>query len=252
MRNKEYWEQESVESMYDKHLLNVEINLILDWLTPNSKILDAGCGEGEGSAKYALVPDVTVHCADFAQTRLEKARERLGHLSNVSLFNVDFLQENLPLDNDYDFIISQRFLINLATWDEQKLVLWKFMKMLNPSGMLLLLEGSGTGVCQLNNLRALFGLKPIPVKWHNLFIDDDELINFMKDNGFHFISLGGLGTYYFLTRGIRPALDNDLRWDCDYNKVCASKSMCDFVGFRDEFSRLKLFVFGKDNGEWSA
>ena len=45
----EYWNRDDVESMYDKNLLKLEIQLIKQRLTKNSKILDAGCGEGEGS-----------------------------------------------------------------------------------------------------------------------------------------------------------------------------------------------------------
>lgn len=44
-----YWNRQDVESMYDKHLLNAEIELIRRRITVNSKILDAGCGEGEGA-----------------------------------------------------------------------------------------------------------------------------------------------------------------------------------------------------------
>jgi 2-polyprenyl-3-methyl-5-hydroxy-6-metoxy-1,4-benzoquinol methylase len=43
-----YWNKPDEESMYHKHLLNAEIDLIRQRLTPNAKILDAGCGEGEG------------------------------------------------------------------------------------------------------------------------------------------------------------------------------------------------------------
>ena len=39
----EYWNRDDVESMYDKYLLKLEIELIRERILKNSKILDAGC-----------------------------------------------------------------------------------------------------------------------------------------------------------------------------------------------------------------
>ena len=65
-----YWNQDDVESMYDKNLLNLEIKLIKKRITEKSKILDAGCGEGEGTLEYSKIPGVKVHAVDFSETRL--------------------------------------------------------------------------------------------------------------------------------------------------------------------------------------
>jgi 2-polyprenyl-3-methyl-5-hydroxy-6-metoxy-1,4-benzoquinol methylase len=51
----EYWDRDDVESMYDKHLLNREIELIRQRIPPNTKLLDAGCGEGEGTLVYSAI-----------------------------------------------------------------------------------------------------------------------------------------------------------------------------------------------------
>lgn len=126
-------------------------------------------------------------------------------------------------------------------------VLLDLMSRLKPTGRLLMLEGSRQGVDSLNELRSAAGpkLKPIPVRWHNLFFDDDVLITFMQQNGYSLVEQDGLGTYFMLTRGIRPALDADLDWDCEFNRVAALPRMRELLGFQTEFSRLKLFVFQK-------
>ena len=54
----EYWNRPDVESMYDKHLLSAEISLIRARIPPGTKILNAGCGEGEGTAFAAGIADV--------------------------------------------------------------------------------------------------------------------------------------------------------------------------------------------------
>jgi SAM-dependent methyltransferase len=240
----EYWNRNDVESMYDKHLLNAEIDLIKQRILPNSKILDAGCGEGEGTLVYSALPGVVVHAVDFSQTRLEKAAKNLQGRANVTFQQVDFLGQ-YSLDDDYDVVISQRFMINLMEWSLQQKVLVGLMSVLKPDGKLLMLEGSKQGTESLNELRGAWGLDPIPVKWHNLFFDDDLLIGFMRQQGHDFVGQDGLGTYFLLTRGVRPTLDKKLNWDCDFNRRAAAPGMKSLLGFDAKFSRLKLWVFRK-------
>ncbi len=238
----EYWNDDHVESMYDKNLLNSEIELIKRYIPAGAKILDAGCGEGEGTLIYSSVPGVQVQAVDFSETRLRKAEERLKNRENVSLKRVDFLG-GYDLDNDYDVIISQRFLINLMEWPLQQKVLLDLMSLLKPGGRLLMLEGSRQGVDSLNEFRVSWGLEPIPVKWHNLFLDDKTLVDFMTGQGYTLTAEEGLGAYFLLTRGVRPALDVNLDWDCEFNRLAATGITGELLGLGARFSRLKLWVF---------
>jgi len=247
----DYWNQDQVESMYDKHLINLEIELIRDRIKPGSKILDAGCGEGEGTLIYSLIKDTTVHAVDFSETRLKKAGERLKDQTNVVLKKVDFLGK-YDLDNDYDFIVSQRFLINLMEWDLQKRVIIDLMKMLKPGGILLMLEGCNDGVNELNNFRNLYGLESIPVKWHNLFLDNSELMSMMIENNYKLVEEDGLGEYFLLTRGLRPVFDNNLTWENKFNMVSSEKNIRNILGLKSKFSRLKLWVFQNSINEKSV
>lgn len=240
----EYWNDNAVESMYDKHLLNAEIALIRKHIAEGAKILDAGCGEAEGTLVYSSVPGTVVHAVDFSETRLEKAREILTGRSNVTCKQVDFLG-TYELDNDYDVVVSQRFLINLMEWNLQQSVLVDLTAMLKPGGRLLMLEGSRQGVDSLNEFRAAMGLEPIPVKWHNLFFDDRALVAFMNEQGCQLVAEEGLGTYFLLTRGIRPVLDQTLNWDCDFNRLAAADRTAELLQLGPRFSRLKLWVFQK-------
>jgi hypothetical protein len=119
------------------------------------------------------------------------------------------------------------------------------MSMLKPSGKFLMLEGCIDGVDELNKFRGLFGMEPIPVKWHNLFFDNHKLISFMRDNGFELILEDGLGDYFLLTRGLRPIFDKSLNWDNDFNKISSSQKIKELLGLKDKFSRLKLWGFSK-------
>jgi ubiquinone/menaquinone biosynthesis C-methylase UbiE len=246
-KNKEvlaYWNKTEVESMYDKHLINIEIDLISSKISEGAKILDAGCGEGEGTLQYAKKKNTIIHAVDFSETRLLKAKERLSHLSNITLKQVDFLSD-YNLDKNYDFIISQRFLINLLEWNLQKKVILDLAKHLKKGGRLLMLEGSQNGVKQLNDFRTIFGLKPIDVKWHNLFFKDKLLERFLKENNLKLIEKDGLGEYFLFTRGIRPYFDNQVNWDSNFNKISTNLNLKESLNFKDKFSRLKLWIIEK-------
>lgn len=241
----EYWNKDEVESMYDKHLINGEINLINSKISDESKILDAGCGEGEGTLVYAQRKNVTIHAADFSETRLHKAKERLSHLANVELMKIDFLSD-YEVDGDYDYIVSQRFLINLMEWELQKRVILDLSKRLKVGGKLLMLEGSKDGVDQLNVIRGFLGLDPIPVKWHNLFLKNDLLEPFLKENNLKVIEKDGLGEYFLLTRGIRPYFDRELNWDSRFNEIAADVNLKQCLGLKENFSRLVLWTIEKE------
>ena len=187
---------------------------------------------------------MNIHAVDFSDTRLKKATERLKKQKNVVLKKVDFLGK-YDLDNDYDVIISQRFLINLMEWKLQKKVILDLLNHLKKTGILILLEGSQDGVSELNRFRKFLDLEPIPVKWHNLFFDDAKLKKFISDHKYKLIETDGIGEFFLLTRGIRPYFDKDLNWNSNFNKIAASKEMANYLKFGPKFSRLRLYVFAK-------
>jgi SAM-dependent methyltransferase len=239
-----YWNDSAVESMNDKHLLNAEIELIGGQIQEGAKILDAGCGEGEGTLAYSAIAGTVVHAVDFSETRLQKARRRLRGRPNVICKLVDFLGQ-YELDSDYDVVISQRFLINLTEWRLQQQVLLGLASLLRAGGRLVVLEGSRQGVASLNEFRAAFGLEPIPVRWHNLFLDDGALIDFMREHRYRLVTEAGLGSYFLLTRGVRPMFDQTLNWDCEFNRLAAASRIEKLLGLGSRFSRQKLWVFEK-------
>jgi len=230
--------------MYDKHLLGIETRLIKQHIDGNSSILDAGCGEGEGTAEYAKIPGVSVTGVDFSEVRLQFAAERTRNMPNVRLLQMDLMNDIVP-ERQYDVIISQRFIINILDWDQQKQVIRRLTSFLGHNGKLILLEGSKDGVNQLNNLRAAFGLEAIPVKWHNLFFDDDALTAFCLDLKLRLAATNGMGTYFALTRAVRPAIENQTNWDCEFNRLAATDDARKHLNIDNRFSRLKLWVFQK-------
>ena len=239
-----HWNDDKVESMYDKHLISLEIGMIAKLIRQDSLILDAGCGEGEGTIEYSQVPGVKIIAADYSETRLAKAKDKLRGKTNVEFRKTDFLAEiNYP--EKFDTIVSQRFLINLMSFDNQQATLKKLTAMLKKGGSLVMLEGSTEGVDELNQIRTSFGLEPINIPWHNAFFDDKKLEEFAKTNGLQLVDKSGLGTFFVLTRAIRPYFDKELNWDSEFNRISASIAGSEKIHLGAAASRIRLWHFRK-------
>ena len=111
----------------------------------------------------------------------------------------------------------------------------KLLSCLKPKGKLILCEGSQQGARKLDDFRAKFKLAPISVRWHNVFLDDQKLTRL----GFKLI--GGFGGYFLLTRGVRPYFDQDLNWNCRFNRLAAK------INLPHDFSRLKIWQYEAKN-----
>ena len=231
--NAEHWNDPAVESMYDKTLLRLETENLKAWIPPNSSVCDMGCGEGEATLEYSKVPGVTVLGVDNSPTRLELAAKRLPGVK-LKLASVN--------DNDigrFDVVISQRLLVNMPSWDEQKRALVSLSCLVRPGGRVLLSEGSANGAKKLNEFRKQMGLSRIPTPAHNVFIDDRQLLECATDLGWKLEDAKHIGTYYLLTRGVQPALKDVIRWDSDFN---TRSSKVDLL-CAGRFSRIKQWCF---------
>ena len=200
-----HWENENVQSMYDKNLLKLEVDCISDYLNTDDIVLDAGCGEAETTRFYATKCKSLV-AADYSDTRLNLALKNIDEMPNVNLNKVDFTREIPYNRGSFDVIISQRFLINIPKRNIQFEIIRKFFDLLKKRGRLLLLEGFNDGTHRLNTIRKKLGLNDIPIKWHNLFFDDIEFEKEVRKMGFHILTQKDFSLYFLLTRAINAKL----------------------------------------------
>jgi hypothetical protein len=47
----------------------------------------------------------------------------------------------------------------------------------------------------------------------------------MRQRAYNLLEEDGLGTYFLLTRGVRPVLEKELNWDCEFNRLAPTPEM---------------------------
>lgn len=240
---KKYWDNVSTQSMYDKNLLEIETRSILDFLSKKDTVIDIGCGEGEGTANYYKKVKKIV-ALDYSKTRLSNLKER-----NKKILTFQMDMKNISeksFDIRFDKAITQRSLINLDNFGEQKRVIKGIHAILKKNGAYIMLEGFQEGVEELNKIREEFSLKPIDIKWHNLFFNKKKLLSFMKPY-FKLEHSRDFSLYFFLTRGFNAiAKHPDIpQWKDIENNIAKEMEIKYKNQFMKGVSRLELLVFKK-------
>ena len=248
----DHWNDPDVESMYDKSLLSLETRLIHRALPVNGLILDAGMGEGEGTAVYSTIEGSFVIGLDNSPTRLELAKKNLAGRQNVELVQASVTELPFP-DDTFGAVITQRCLINLLTDDERERAISELVRVCKLGCSIICLEGSVEGHEGLNHARSKFGLPPIDVRFHNRFFTGPEIVKLFSDAGAELEYSVGLGGFLYLTRVLRPAVIAEtvgagtLSWDCDFNVIAADENS---LVKRPDCDRLKMWVFEKTYCNW--
>lgn len=240
---KKYWDKMEVESMYDKNLLEIEIEAVLEQIDDEDSVIDIGCGEGEGTARY-FEKAKSLLAVDFSSTRLEKLKNKCGAIETVKMDMRGIAHETL--NRKFSKVVTQRSLINLKNFDEQKSVIKGIHSLLEDNGKYIMLEGFIDGVDAVNMIRNDFNLPSIPVKWHNHFFVKAELMDFMSKY-YELEYSRDFSLYFFITRtfnAIREYPDIP-QWNDDVNLLAKEMEL----KFKNQFikgvSRLELLVFKK-------
>lgn len=241
---KKYWDNSNIESMYDKNLMEIETQAILELLNSNDKVVDIGCGEGEGTVKYFEKVKEIVG-VDYSETRLNLLKEK-NPLIKTILMDMKTISLDKLGGTKFTKVITQRSLINLESFNAQKNVIKAIYNLLEDDGVYFMLEGFNEGVNMVNNLRMEFNLPSIEVKWHNCFFNENELMDFLSPY-FKIEHVRDFSIYFFLTRVINAILQYPLtpRWDDELNNIAKKMEIMYKNQFIKGISRLKLLVLRK-------
>jgi SAM-dependent methyltransferase len=222
---------------------DLEYDYVCSYLEPSMRLLEVGCGNGFSTQRFRDLVE-WVDAFDYAESMVERARERVGERNNR--FIHDNVLEPRHLEGPYDAAVCIRVLINLESLAQQRLALQNLHSLLRSGGLLILAEGFVEGFDRLSALRGAVGLPPIEPVAINFYSSVDELLpdicrSYDEVGQFH------LGAYDYLTRIVYPHVAGmeNVRHNTVFSEQCAALARAFNPSCFQDLSRMRGFVLRK-------
>jgi SAM-dependent methyltransferase len=230
----QYWNTQAEEfgadpraTTPDYWLREIEIaavSRVLSSLDEGATVLDIGCGNGFSTLRLANDhPGQRFVGGDYASAMIARAREALEMADPETRNRVRFEEMDiLSIGEDaaYDLVVSDRCLINLPSFDLQQKAVDQIASALTPGGVYVAVENFLGPHERLNEQRVALGLEPIPIRWHNTYLDEEQFLEYCERH-FEVTELAPISsTYYLVTRlvysklcqveGVEPGYDHPI------------------------------------------
>ena len=162
-----------------------------------------------------------VVAVDYSAAMIERAKKAFPHFENVTFRVADVLALDIE-PGSFDVAISQRCLINLTSWEDQKRALENIAGTLKPGGVFVLQEGTRQGRERLNQVREMLSLSRMPPVRFNLDFDEEVLWPFLR-RYFEVVDIHRFGLYDLISRVVHPLVEapEEPQYDAPINEVAA-------------------------------
>lgn len=255
MGNKEeilkYWNDQAIKyqesplaTTPDIISFEMEMNIILKELKDGQTVLNIGCGNGVKDLEYCQKKQIYLKGIDFSQQMIDIAQSQLETATNLigtlQFDHGDVL--NLKESRKYDVVITNRCLINLENEDQQLQAISNIYDVLSESGIFLMLECTLEGLQNINKVRKEFDLEEIKERWHNKYLNEEKVLEYIKSK-FKSVEIDNFNSTYFLISRTLNALmtkpAEEINYTSDINQYAAKLPPL------GEYAPLKLFKIGK-------
>lgn len=257
---KTYWDEKAEQYITDpkattneywlRELEIKEITRALKNIKRKRTILDVGCGDGYSTIKIwknFSQSNINIIGTDYSQNMIRNAHLFLKKNKINSSHIQFFVYDLLDLENfrkKFDVVISDRCLINLPSRAMQKRAIGQIAAVLNTKGFYIMVENFIEGHKNMNKLRKKLGLQPIPVRWHNLFFNENFLYNAVS-RYFNIIAIKNIGSlFYLITKVVYSKLCQLEKKEVDYNHPIYSIAV-ELEEIAGDFGPLRLVVLQK-------
>lgn len=196
----------------DSIAFDMEISTLLSYLKTGDKICDVGCGNGIKAKNIISKLECSYLGIDFSKQMIKAANDlRLELLKQnprlkLEFKQADILEPKLFEGQSFDTIISTRCLINLVNFTEQKQAIKHIASYLKKDGLFLCVENTLEALQNLNEIRAIFKLEPIKVRWHNCYFKESEFLSFVKEDFVCEKIDNFASTYYLISRTLNALM----------------------------------------------
>jgi len=231
-------------TMADLNTRRLEIENISSYLKDDERCLDVGCGNAGASIKISKIRKLDLTCIDFSSDMIALAKKQpiKGIRGEIRFQEGDVLE--MKFKNYFDSVFTERCIINLLTWNDQKKALKNMVTALKKDGKLILLEAFSDGLKELNEARQEVSLPPILPAYHNLHLNKDLVIKYLTKQDLVFKAENNfLSSYYFGSRVFYPALAKINKKEIKYNSNFVK--YFSFLPSYGNYSYIKILLFKK-------
>jgi len=241
----------------DTNLRELEILSIRKHLRRKGRVLDLGCGNGYTLISLARnLSELEMIGVDFVDDLIKGAnellRERMAELRSHPTFicadAVEYIKNCASAS--VDFVITERFLLNLPSVQWQEQVIREAFRALVPGGRFLMCESSDNGFSALNEIRAAVGLPAIAGtskdNISSVRFNDAQIERFAgTEVGFSLKAKEGFSVYFLMSRVLHPlmVMPQQPRFDSRINAL--SRQIQENLPFRSGHGSNVLWVFEK-------
>ena len=221
---KDYWDERARQysdnpaaTTDDIYLRELEIFTIIQTLKEirlpvQGNLLDVGCGDGYSLLTVAEAFEyVSFWAIDYSEDMIGLALRRLESRpelkSRVQMMVGDVMVlRRVCRHTLFDVVLSDRCLINLDSFENQSEAIAQIANHTRPGGYFIAIENFTEGHENMNAARRQMGLPEIPVRWHNLYFQEEPFIQCVERFFQDILLKDFSSSYYFATRVIYSAM----------------------------------------------
>ncbi len=239
-------------TMPDLFIRKMEIAKIQEYIEKfknkeNTNVLEIGCGNGYTISQLSKKKSYNFVGVDSNNEMIKLALTRKK--SNLKFFRDNILNSKLK-NESFDIVYTERCLINLENWSNQKTALNEIHRVLKKGGVYIMIEAFKDGLTELNSARKVLGLNDISIAFHNCYFDKKKIEKSIKSKFKDPISKSKikihyenfLSSYYFGSRVLYPALIEGKKEIIYNNEFIRFFSLIPSVG---NYSQIQLCVLQK-------
>jgi ubiquinone/menaquinone biosynthesis C-methylase UbiE len=211
---KDYWENQAKihkdshnASWGDNYMIALEIDAIGEHISGGDRVLDVGCANGYSTFEQ-LKRHNDIHSIvgiDFAENMVVQANgmKKTINLPNDITFEVGDARSLRFPDNSFDVVYTTRVVINLPSWEDQKVAINECLRVVRPGGKAIFSEAFWEPLMLLNALRLLKHLPPLVEHDFNRYLKKSVLEKFFTQQGLKFSVNEFSSVYYLGSRFLR-------------------------------------------------
>jgi ubiquinone/menaquinone biosynthesis C-methylase UbiE len=203
-------------------MIDLEIRTIGQHIKEGDNVIDIGCANGYSTYRqFDENNPASIVGIDFAKSMIDAANEvRRGRNGQEKVsFRVGDVR-CLDYEKEvFDVAYTTRVLINLPTWEDQKIGIDECLRVVRPGGRVIISEGFWEPLCRLNAIRLLSDLPPLVEHDFNRYLKMSVVEDYLRDQGIDYKINDFSSIYYLGSRFLRELVTDPARYDGFSNPI---------------------------------